>query len=246
MEIITRKRKCFVFHIEFYLFSSQTSGLWALQPGNCAANSGAYIRFGQNLQSTCLFDTYDTFDKRKKILKMSSEFSRGCLNATDFSSFLGLTDPSTLYVSNSGNPDGTSNPWKHPLYCTSVIGSTDSVTCSSTAIPSLSASQCFTRVDIQISYANLGSVSNPQPILGEVIYHFQGLAATTSMNPMVITQTVTFEEMSNPPTTESDLIPRQNTRLPGDFFYPFSLNHSSRMTFISGMFYLLLFIVFLF
>lgn len=204
-----------------------TSGLAVLQIGSangvCSTGSTRYIRFGENLQSTCLYSQ--------------------CLNVTNFSDFLGLTNVPNLYASIYGNPDVMSDPWQRPSFCTSTTGSTESATCSKDSIPSPATSQCFTRVDIQIIYANLGSVTNPQAILSSVIYHFQS-SPRTSTTDQIITQTVSFEEISNPPSTQDDLIPRPNTRLPGDFFYPFSLNHSSRMTLVSSIFYLFLFSVF--
>jgi hypothetical protein len=59
-----------------------------------------------------------------------------------------------------------------------------------------------------------------------------------------MTQTVTFTDISNPPATEGDIIPVPNTRIPGDFFYPFTLNRATNSVAFSSFFYLL--VIFLF
>jgi hypothetical protein len=59
-----------------------------------------------------------------------------------------------------------------------------------------------------------------------------------------MTQTVTFQDVSKAPATDGDRIPRPNTRLPGDFFYPFTLNRGTNSVVFSSLFYLS--VVFLF
>jgi hypothetical protein len=61
-----------------------------------------------------------------------------------------------------------------------------------------------------------------------------------------MTQTVTFQDISNAPATEGDLIPSPNTRLPGDFFYPFTLNRATNFVTFSSIFYLLIIFLFIF
>ncbi len=74
-----------------------------------------------------------------------------------------------------GNPDPSNitGYWLPVTLCTSEIGSNSQPVCQTGSVPSPSAAQCYIRLDIQIAYANIGSVTNPQPILGAVIFHYQ-------------------------------------------------------------------------
>jgi len=74
-----------------------------------------------------------------------------------------------------GNPDPTNitGYWLPVTFCASEIGSANEPVCSNVSVPSPSAGQCYTRLDIQIAFANIGSVTNAQPILGAVIFHYQ-------------------------------------------------------------------------
>jgi hypothetical protein len=78
-----------------------------------------------------------------------------------------------------GNPDPTNitGYWLPVTYCTSAIGSTNQPVCQTGSVPTLSAGQCYTRLDVQIAYANIGAVTNPQPILGAVVFHFQTIVS---------------------------------------------------------------------
>ncbi len=76
-------------------------------------------------------------------------------------------------VYGSSNSSNITN-WLPVTFCTSTIGSTTGGVCQTNSVPS-SSGQCYTRLDIQIVYANFGSVTNPQAIIGGVIYNFQSV-----------------------------------------------------------------------
>ncbi|UJR14175.1 hypothetical protein I4U23_001170 [Adineta vaga] len=121
--------------------------------------------------------------------------------------------------------------------------STPNAVCQQGSIPSTTSDQCYNRLDIQIAYANIGSVDNPQPILGAVIFHYQRITltnTTTLSAPLLLTRTVTFQDISNVPVTQGDHLPQPNTRLPGDFFYAFFRNHASTSSSLSLIVYLLI------
>ncbi|CAF4358472.1 unnamed protein product [Rotaria sp. Silwood2] len=152
-----------------------------------------------------------------------------------------------LYVAVDGNPNPSniSGYWLPVTYCIFEIGSSNEPVCQQGSIPNPSIDQCYTRLDIQIAYANIGSVTNPQPILGAVVFHYQSVAktyTTTLTTPLLISQSVTFQDISNTPVTQGDQLPRPNVRLPGDFFYPFTLNGARRLILFSSFFNL--FIIF--
>lgn len=140
----------------------------------------------------------------------------------------------------SSDPTNTSDSWLPITYCTSQIGSTSGLVCQTNSVPSSSSGQCYIRLDVQIAFANFGSVTNPQPILGAVVYHFQSSTITATTTTLLMTQTVTFQDVSNAPATQGDQLPRPNVRLPGDFFYPFALNRAANPIVFSSVFYLLI------
>jgi hypothetical protein len=83
---------------------------------------------------------------------------------------------SALYVAVYGNsdPSNITGNWLQAMSCTSEIGSSDVPVCQTGFLPSSpSSDQCYIRLDIQIAYANIGSVTNPQPVLGAVVFHYQ-------------------------------------------------------------------------
>jgi len=52
------------------------------------------------------------------------------------------------------------------------------------------------------------------------------------MSSTLLTKSITFQEIKNTPIVEQGRIPTANTRLPADFFYPFSSNSATKsMTF---------------
>lgn len=87
------------------------------------------------------------------------------------------TASASLYVAAYSNPNRTSitTDWLPVKSCTSEIGKPSNYLCSDT-IRQFSSSDtlCYTKLDIQISYTNIGTLSNPQHILSAVIFHFQG------------------------------------------------------------------------
>jgi hypothetical protein len=61
---------------------------------------------------------------------------------------------------------------------------------------------------------------------------------------LLVTGSVTFQDISNTPIIEQGQIPTPNTRLPSDFFYPFSVSQGEKsMTFLP-FFYLLITVLF--
>ncbi|CAF4501655.1 unnamed protein product [Rotaria socialis] len=206
-----------------------------LQPsiiGDCSGTPRIPIRFGENIQSTCEFSP-----------------ASFCPNQAELSSiFLSFTS-FNIYVAAYGNsdPSNITGNWLPVTYCVYDIGSSNEPVCLSGSRPDPSGNECYTRMDIQIAYANIGSVSNPQPILGAVIFHYQRINitnTTTLTKPLLITQTVTFQDLSNAPVTEGDQLPKPNVRLPGDFFYPFTLNRANvAISFSSFCYFLIMFVL---
>jgi hypothetical protein len=88
-------------------------------------------------------------------------------------------NPTNLYVAAYGDPDPSNitGYWLPVIYCTSEIGSSSQPVCQTGSGPTPSATQCYTRLDVQIAYANIGAVTNPQPILGAVVFHFQRIVS---------------------------------------------------------------------
>lgn len=89
-----------------------------------------------------------------------------------------VNDINNLYVAIKGNPDTSTitDNWIRVRFCTSTVGSTSEPVCQD-SIPNPPTGQCYTRLDIQITYANFGSVTNPQPIIGAVTYYFQSVVS---------------------------------------------------------------------
>jgi hypothetical protein len=83
-----------------------------------------------------------------------------------------------------GNSDASNiaDHWLPVTFCTSEIGSSNEAVCQTSSVPSPSAGQCYNRLDIQIAYANIGSVTNPQHILGAVIFHYQRVVSKTCLD----------------------------------------------------------------
>jgi hypothetical protein len=80
-----------------------------------------------------------------------------------------------LYVAAYGNPDPSNitGYWLPVTFCTSETGSSNDPVCQPVSVSTPTSGQCYNRLDIQIAYANIGSVTNPQPILGAVVFHYQ-------------------------------------------------------------------------
>lgn len=114
--------------------------------------------------------------------------NNACPNITDSSSIFTPYTLSDLYVAAYGNPNPSNitGYWLRVQFCVSQIGSSTAPTCSNTSVPNISSVQCYTRQDIQITYANVGSVTNPQPILGAVVFYYQGLVSDLFLECMHI------------------------------------------------------------
>ncbi|CAF3636143.1 unnamed protein product [Rotaria sp. Silwood1] len=199
----------------------------------CSNNNRITVRFGENVQSSCLF---------------SSTASEICPNQTNLPNIFMPFNSFNLFVAANGNPNSSNiSNWLPVTYCIFEIGSSNEPVCQQGSIPNSSTDQCYIRLDIQIAYANIGAVTNPQPILGAVVFHYQSVTKTytsTLATPLLISQSVTFQDISNAPVAQGDRLPRPNVRLPGDFFYPFTLNRARSSISFSSFFNL--FIVFIF
>jgi hypothetical protein len=77
----------------------------------------------------------------------------------------------------NSNPASIDENWVRVVGCTSSVGSTGDPVCQDNSIPDPPSGQCYTRLDIEITFANFGSVTNPQPILGSVTYYFQSVVS---------------------------------------------------------------------
>jgi hypothetical protein len=58
-------------------------------------------------------------------------------------------------------------------------------------------------------------------------------------------ESVTFQDISNAPIVEQGQIPTPNTRLPADFFYPFSVSQGEKSMTFSPFFNLLIVVLFI-
>ena len=101
--------------------------------------------------------------------------STTCPSRTDLQTIFGLASVTDLYMGVYGNadPSNVTGHWVRVTSCTSEIGSSSPPDCQPGFLPNPSATQCYMRLDIQIAYANIGSVTNPQPVLGAVVFHYQ-------------------------------------------------------------------------
>ncbi len=105
--------------------------------------------------------------------------SGSCPNISGSSNIFVPYTSTNLYVAAYGDPDpsNVTGYWLPVTFCTSVIGSTSGSVCQTGSVPSTSTGQCYIRLDIQIAFANIGSVTNPQPILGAVVFHYQSIVS---------------------------------------------------------------------
>lgn len=74
-------------------------------------------------------------------------------------------------------PGNIADDWIPVTFCTFTVGSTGDPVCQQNAIPNPPSGQCYTRLDIEVTFANFGSVTNPQPIIGAVTYYFQSVVS---------------------------------------------------------------------
>jgi hypothetical protein len=62
--------------------------------------------------------------------------------------------------------------------------------------------------------------------------------STTFTDPLLVIESVTFQDISNAPITEQGQIPTPNTQLPANFFYPFSVSKGTKSMTFSSIVYL--------
>ncbi|CAF1309533.1 unnamed protein product [Didymodactylos carnosus] len=111
--------------------------------GSCDDVDPVSIKFGENILSTC---------QLALSINASEQFVIGAYGNSS--------------VDNA-------NDWLPVFYCTSSEGQTENPVCDTGYQPPNPNSPCITRLDIQIAYANIGSITNPQPVLGAVVFHYQ-------------------------------------------------------------------------
>ena len=82
-----------------------------------------------------------------------------------------------LYVAAYSSADqlNITTDWLPVISCTSSIDSSNSPVCRNGILNTTSSDRCYTKLDIQIAYTNIGSINNPQSILSAVIFHYQGV-----------------------------------------------------------------------
>ncbi|CAF0790321.1 unnamed protein product [Adineta ricciae] len=189
------------------LSSSQFSVIQAGSNGFCDSSLRTPIRFGENIQSTC-------------------QLTSTCPNSFDLFPAIGSSDLYVAAYSDSDTNNVTSD-WLPVIYCTSQLGSPNIRQCNKGILNSTSSSSCYSRLDIQIAYSNIGYLSNPQSVLSAVIFHYQ--YSSSSSTVQFVTQSVTFQDISASPTVIQGQVPAPNTRLPANFFYPFSVSKATRL-----------------
>ncbi|CAF0747499.1 unnamed protein product [Rotaria sp. Silwood1] len=155
-----------------------------------------------------------------------------------------------LYVAAYSNSDqfNITTDWLPVISCVSEIGSPSNRLCQNGIKISPSVNGlCDVKLDIQIAYTKIGSISNPQSVLSAVIFHYQGrtVASTDPLSEtLLVMESVTFQDISITSVTEQGQIPSPNARLPADFFYPFSTNQATKFMKYSLFHYLLISILF--
>lgn len=127
------------------------------------------------------FDLYKFIDQFVVFSALISPTTTTCLTDTDIRQIFTSNINSPLYVGIYGNSDlSNSDSRVEVIRCLSEIGSSDRPTCETGTFPSVSSGQCYVRLDIQIGYANTGAVTNPQQIIGTVVFHYQRLVSSMS------------------------------------------------------------------
>ena len=120
-----------------------------------------------------LIDTSTLISKKNIFLCSASDASCTGMLAT-----LSPIDPTNLRVAAYGNSSvsNSTRDWLPIRICISEIGSTNRPPCNdiNTVAPTTG---CYSRLDIQIAYTNIGSIQNPQPVLSGVIFHYQLLVS---------------------------------------------------------------------
>ncbi|CAF0833717.1 unnamed protein product [Adineta ricciae] len=201
------------------LRSSQFSVIQAGSNGFCDSSLRTPIRFGENIQSTC-------------------QLSSTCPNSFDLFPATGSLDLYVAAYSDSDTNNVTSD-WLPVIYYTSQLGSPNIRLFGKGILNSTSSGSCYSRLDIQIAYTNIGYLSNPQSVLSAVIFHYQYSSSNSTVQ--FVTQSVTFQDISASPTVIQGQVPAPNTRLPANFFYPFSVSKATRLN-ICASFSLLAFV----
>ncbi|CAF2628030.1 unnamed protein product [Rotaria sp. Silwood2] len=170
-------------------------------------------------------------------------------NCSDLYKLLIPIDSIDLYVAAYSNPDATNitRDWLPAISCTSEIGSPNIRQCQNgIKVYSNSDGSCHVKLDIQIAYTKIGSISNPQSLLSAVIFHYQTISSTSLLSgTLLVTESVTFQDISDAPVIEQGQIPSPNARLPADFFYPFSANQATKFMTYSLFYYPLISILFI-
>jgi hypothetical protein len=135
-----------------------------------------------------------------------------------------------LYVAayRNADPSNVTQDWLPIFSCTSELGSSNTDGCTTGALVLRAGDQCYERLDIQIMFTKIGSLSEPQSILSAVIFHYQAVSPC-GCQFCRLTTSVTFEEIANPSVIEEASIPPASTRLPANFFYPFSISDASNL-----------------
>ncbi|CAF0912527.1 unnamed protein product [Rotaria sordida] len=212
--------------------SSQFSILRPLSTGYCDSSNTQRmpISFGESIRSTC---------------KYNATGQTTCPNIYDILMPINATN---LYVAAYSNPNmsNSTNDWLRVISCISGIGSPNIFQCQN-GIKLYSSSDvvCYVKLDIQIAYTKIGSISNPQFVLSAVIFHYQTITTNLLNDTLLVTESVTFQDISVTPVIEQGQIPAPNTRLPADFFYPFSTNQATKFMTYSFLSYSLISILFI-
>ncbi|CAF3594574.1 unnamed protein product [Rotaria sordida] len=207
--------------------SSQFSILRPLSTGYCDSSNTQRmpISFGESIRSTC---------------KYNATGQTTCPNIYDILMPINATN---LYVAAYSNPNmsNNTNDWLRVISCISAIGSPNIFQCQN-GIKLYSSSDvvCYVKLDIQIAYTKIGSISNPQFVLSAVIFHYQTITTNLLNDTLLVTESVTFQDISVTPVIEQGQIPAPNTRLPADFFYPFSTNQATKFMTYSYLSYSLI------
>ncbi|CAF4605640.1 unnamed protein product [Rotaria sp. Silwood1] len=217
------------------LSSSKFSILQPLSTGYCDLTNTQRmpISFGENVRSTCKYNVSTT--------------QTTCPNLYDLLMPINSTN---LYVAAYSNSDqfNITTDWLPVISCVSEIGSPSNRLCQNGIKISPSVNGlCDVKLDIQIAYTKIGSISNPQSVLSAVIFHYQGrtVASTDPLSEtLLVMESVTFQDISITSVTEQGQIPSPNARLPADFFYPFSTNQATKFMKYSLFHYLLISILF--
>jgi tectonic-1/3 len=200
------------------MLSSSTDGL-------CTNNvqNRKPILFGLNMRSGCFISM--TYNNMTSLCGLSQQYALEALNGSSL----------FTHIASFGNTSQEkAGDWVEIL--SSVSSSLCSVTSNPTSTSPGVCENIITGMNIQIVYANVGAINNPQPQIIGAEYQFicqpalrfqcvgpycHPSTANTTTQKFEVVSSVNFVDASTPPIGAYGQRPTVSSTLPADFFYPF-------------------------